>query len=84
MYVSPEVLHRQHNFKADVWSCGVIAFILLSGTIPFWDEDEEALFELIKKGEYDMTGRSWRRISKPAKDFVRLLLTYDKDQRPSA
>ena len=84
IYVAPEVLFRSHNFKCDIWSCGVIAYILISGTMPFWDEDEDKLFEQIKKGKFDVNDQYWRRVSALAKDFVKKLMTYEKKDRPTA
>lgn len=44
IYVAPEVIKRAHNSQCDLWCCGVIAYILLSGQMPFWHNDEEKLF----------------------------------------
>lgn len=84
IYVAPEILMRRHNYKCDIWSCGVIAYILLSGTMPFWDEDEDKLFELIKKGKYEVNDQYWTRVSILAKKFVKRLMTYEYTERPTA
>ena len=54
----------------DMWSMGVILFILLSGYSPFDDENDAVLFEKIKKGEYDADDPIWDQVSLPAKDLV--------------
>ena len=84
MYVAPEVLKKNHDYKSDIWSSGVIAYILLSGSIPFWDEDEDKLFELIKKGKFDFKEGDWRKVSPLAKYFVTKMLTYEREERPTA
>jgi serine/threonine protein kinase len=45
--------------ECDYWSIGVVAFILLSGTPPFYEEDNFALFELIKSCKYDFEVETW-------------------------
>ena len=70
-YCSPEVLNRAHNFKSDIWSCGVIAYILLSGNLPFFEpNDEKALKEKIRKGEYDFSDEIWKHISLVGRKFI--------------
>ena len=61
-YMSPETLRRKHNYKCDIWSIGVITFILLSGKVPFKGENEE-LFDNIKSGNYHMNCKCWESVS---------------------
>jgi len=84
-YVAPEILEQKPYKEAcDFWSIGVVLFILLSGSPPFYDEDNFELFEKIKKCEYDITGSAWSTISPEAKDFITKLLVADPDDRLSA
>lgn len=63
-YVAPEVLQQKPYGKAvDVWSIGVIAYILLCGYPPFYDESDANLFAQIIKGEYEFDSPYWDDIS---------------------
>ena len=81
-YVAPEILsQRPYNQTCDFWSVGVVLFILLSGSPPFYDEDNFALFEKIKNCEYNFDAASWQGISPEAKDFISKLLVADPEAR---
>lgn len=81
-YVAPEVLMQKPYGKAcDYWSIGVVAFILLSGTPPFYEEDNFALFEQIKACKYDFEVETWENVSPEAKDFVSKILVPDPKVR---
>ncbi|KAM7365355.1 hypothetical protein PAMP_016288 [Pampus punctatissimus] len=70
-FMAPEVVKREPYGKpVDVWGCGVILFILLSGCLPFYGT-KERLFEAIIKGKYKMNPRQWAHISESAKDLER-------------
>lgn len=71
----------------DIWSAGVIAFILLGGYPPFQCDDEndrDKLFAVIRKGKVKFHKQYWGHISDGAKDLIRQMLTVDPDDRPSA
>uniref|UniRef100_A0A3B4UJ13 Peripheral plasma membrane protein CASK n=1 Tax=Seriola dumerili TaxID=41447 RepID=A0A3B4UJ13_SERDU len=80
-FMAPEVVKREPYGKpVDVWGCGVILFILLSGCLPFYGT-KERLFEAICKGKYKMNPRQWSHISESAKDLVRRMLMLDPAER---
>uniref|UniRef100_A0AAY4DV57 Peripheral plasma membrane protein CASK n=1 Tax=Denticeps clupeoides TaxID=299321 RepID=A0AAY4DV57_9TELE len=80
-FMAPEVVKREPYGKpVDVWGCGVILFILLSGCLPFYGT-KERLFEGIIKGKYKMNPRQWGHISESAKDLVRRMLMLDPAER---
>ena len=84
-YVAPEVLDPgTYNHKADLWSCGVIMYILLSGSSPFTGESVDATMETIKSGDYNLEGEEWDNISCEAKEVVRRLLVVDPAERACA
>jgi len=83
-YVAPEVLKRYYSHECDVWSAGVILYILLCGVPPFWDETETGIFKLVQKGVYDITSPPWDKISASAKDLIKKLLVVNPRQRLTA
>jgi serine/threonine protein kinase len=78
-YVAPEVLKEKgyNGFSADVWSCGVILFVMLAGYLPFDDPNMNALFNRIERGEYRMA----KYFSPEAKDLISKLLVVDPAKR---
>ncbi|XP_042433256.1 calcium-dependent protein kinase 2-like isoform X1 [Zingiber officinale] len=83
-YVAPEVLRRSYGKEADIWSAGVILYILLSGVPPFWAETDKAIFTTILQGHIDFQSEPWPSISYSAKDLVRRMLTQDPKKRITA
>lgn len=83
-YIAPEVWKKKYDEKWDEWSCGVILYILLSGTPPFNAPTDAEMKKKILDGSFSLSGKTWDDISEEAKDLVSQLLTYDKDQRISS
>ena len=80
-YIAPEVLSRNYTEKCDIWSCGIIMYILLTGRPPFNGANEEEIMKKIKVGNYEMTKYPWGIISKEAKDLIKSLLHVDPHKR---
>ncbi|XP_027343482.1 calcium-dependent protein kinase 2-like isoform X2 [Abrus precatorius] len=93
-YVAPEVLRRRCGKEIDIWSAGVILYILLSGVPPFWAvscltffnqicavETEKGIFDAILEGHIDFESQPWPKISSNAKDLVRKMLIQDPKKR---
>ncbi|CUG82099.1 serine-threonine protein kinase, putative [Bodo saltans] len=78
-YVAPEVLKERgyNGITADVWSCGVVLFVMLAGFLPFDDPNMNALFNKIERGEYRMA----RHFSDQAKDLIAKMMTVDPTKR---
>ena len=79
-YIAPEVLNSEYNEKCDVWSIGVILFILLSGRPPFDGNDDREIVKSVKNGQYTM-GSEFKNISGEAKDLIKKMLTFDMNTR---
>ena len=82
-YVAPEVLNKSYDFKCDVWSCGVILYVLLCGYPPFNGSTEQKIIKRIKEGKFVFPDEEWSHISNEAKDLIKLMLTRNPDKRPS-
>lgn len=83
-YIAPEVIKQNYNEKCDIWSIGVIFYIILCGYPPFRGRTREVLNEKILKGEYSFDEKEWENISNDCKDLIRQMLTMDVDKRISA
>ena len=83
-YIAPEVLNKSYNEKCDIWSAGVITFILLSGMPPFNGQSDQDIMNKVRAGTFSFDDRIWNTISENAKLFIRSLLTYNAAERPSA
>jgi len=80
-YVAPEVLSRHYTKACDVWSLGVIAYIMLCGYPPFYGNDENHIFAAVKAGKFKFHSPEWDHISEDAKTFIRALLQLDPKKR---
>lgn len=84
-YIAPEVLRRNYGPEADIWSAGVILFILLAGVPPFWAENDQGIFSAILRGHLDFSADPWPSISDGAKDLVKKMLrAYPKERLTAA
>eukprot|EP01017_Pseudomicrothorax_dubius_P029782 TRINITY_DN3654_c0_g3_i8.p1 TRINITY_DN3654_c0_g3~~TRINITY_DN3654_c0_g3_i8.p1 ORF type:complete len:589 (+),score=112.24 TRINITY_DN3654_c0_g3_i8:64-1767(+) len=84
LYVAPEVLHGSYDHRCDNWSLGVILYMLLCGTPPFYAESNQQIFKLVLEGKYSLEGQNWRRVSRNAKDLISKLLVQNPDERLTA
>ncbi|KAE8766953.1 calcium-dependent protein kinase 7-D [Hordeum vulgare] len=83
-YMAPEVLKRNYGQEVDVWSAGVILYILLCGVPPFWAETEQGVAQAIIRSVIDFKRDPWPRVSDNAKDLVRGMLNPDPRRRLTA
>lgn len=87
-YVAPEILTKKENVyteKVDVWSLGVVFFVMLCGSPPFSGDTDLAVLKKIRKGSYKFSPEAlWNKISKEGKDLVSKMLVVDVDSRYSS
>ncbi|RHY61181.1 hypothetical protein DYB30_004528 [Aphanomyces astaci] len=84
-YVAPEILEsRPYGKSVDIWSIGVITYILLCGYPPFHDDNHHALFRKIKQGQFEFDAPYWDAISDDAKHFIGQMLVVDNKLRATA
>ena len=83
-YIAPEVLNKKYNEKCDIWSCGVILYILLCGNVPFNGRDEREISQKIKSGKFDLNISPFDKISNEGKDLIKQCLELNVNKRISA
>ena len=83
-YIAPEVIHKKYNEKCDLWSIGVILYIMLCGYPPFNGNSDKEIMEAVMIGKFKMEGEDWDCVSSDAKHMVRKLLERDVNKRYSA
>ena len=83
-YIAPEVLKNSYNEKCDLWSCGVILYILLCGSPPFNGKTEKEIFRKILDCDYTFRHKIWNKVSNEAKNLVGKLLEKNPEKRLSA
>ena len=79
-YISPEILAGSYNEKCDIWSAGVILYVLLCGELPFNGSNDSEIYEKIKKMEVKFPPEKWDHISKEAKDLINHMLIPEKER----
>jgi len=84
LYVAPGVQLKNYDEKCDVWSCGVMLYILLSGTVPFTGATRNELCHNIQRGIFSITGQRWDAVSSSARELVKMMMIRDKAKRCTA
>ena len=83
-YMSPELLKGKYDRSTDIWSIGVVAYILLCGYPPFGGDTDSDIIDSIRRGHFEFLTRAWSDKSDEAKDFIRCLLRRDPRKRFTA
>ena len=83
-YIAPEVLKGKYTGKCDVWSCGIILYVLLCGFPPFGGTTDNDIMERIKRGPIPFDSFEWEDVSQEAKSLISAMCNYDTDRRLTA
>ncbi|XP_021765199.1 calcium-dependent protein kinase 26-like [Chenopodium quinoa] len=83
-YIAPEVLSGGYTQAADVWSAGVILYILLSAMPPFWGKTKSRIFEAVRAADLRFPSEPWDRVSKSAQELIKKMLCIDPLKRLTA
>jgi len=83
-YVAPEVLKKDYDKSADIWSAGVIMYILLCGYPPFGGKTDAKILQRVQAGVYSFEGREWEVVTEAAKDMISQMLVMDISKRATA
>lgn len=83
-YVAPEVIGGEYDERCDVWSLGIIMYIMLSGVPPFDGPDDIQIMKNVSRGRYSIQGKLWSSISREAKNLMIRMMTHNFKNRPFA
>lgn len=83
-YIAPEVLESKYTKACDLWSIGVILYILLSGRPPFSGKNDKEILRAVREGNYSLKGDLWERRSEQSKSLIRGLMNKDAEKRLTA
>jgi len=83
-YIAPEVMNGRYNEKVDIWSTGVITYIILSGLQPFNGKNVDEIMKSVQKARFDLESGVWKKVSINAKGFIKALLQKNPAGRPAA
>jgi len=83
LYIAPEVLNGSYDEKCDVWSTGVLMYLILCGEPPFYDSTRKGIVKLIRKGKVSFSQDVWSRVSAGCQQLIKMMLTLDPESRAS-
>ena len=83
-FIAPEVLHGEYGKECDIWSLGVVLYIILSGKYPFDGNGRAEVFAKIQNGHFDFPPSSFSKVSEDCKDLIKKMICVDRKKRLTA
>jgi calcium-dependent protein kinase len=83
LYIAPEVISGSYDEKCDIWSCGVLMYMMLCGVPPFNGKSRKEVMDKVRRGQFSFSSKIWSVISSEAKNLISQMLTLDPATRPS-
>jgi len=83
-YMAPEIFRKYKDYKFDIWSAGVVMFVLLTGNFPFDHKSKRQIIKQVQKGKPNFIKKDWKHISTEAKDLINMIFNINPNERPSA
>eukprot|EP00930_Biecheleria_cincta_P014487 TRINITY_DN1243_c0_g1_i2.p1 TRINITY_DN1243_c0_g1~~TRINITY_DN1243_c0_g1_i2.p1 ORF type:complete len:503 (-),score=138.31 TRINITY_DN1243_c0_g1_i2:211-1719(-) len=83
-YVAPQVLNGKYDQQSDIWSCGVIMYVLLCGYPPFFGDSDHEVLAKVRLGNFNFSPSDWKNVSDDAKNLIRMMLKMNPKERYSA
>jgi len=83
-YVAPQVLAGKYDESADMWSLGVIMYVMLCGYPPFHGDNDQEVLDKVRQGRFTFTPVDWNNVSEDAKELIKKLLAFNPLDRYSA
>lgn len=85
VYMAPEMLqNRPYDESVDIWAAGILLYIILSGTLPFYADNPDDFLELVLNSSFSFPDSEWANVSEAAKDLIRKILVPDPKRRLSS
>jgi len=83
-YMAPEVINGRYDHKCDIWSSGILLFVMIGGYPPFNGSNTKEIFKSILKGRFTFDEEEWDNISSECKNLISKMLNTDPNKRPDA
>uniref|UniRef100_A0A6P6YBY0 Calcium-dependent protein kinase 3-like n=1 Tax=Dermatophagoides pteronyssinus TaxID=6956 RepID=A0A6P6YBY0_DERPT len=83
-YIAPEVLDKSYDYRCDIWSLGVLLYILISGSPPFYGNTDSEIIEAVRNKKYSFSSSFWKYVSNECKDLISKMLVYPPADRYTA
>jgi len=83
LYIAPEILEGEYDEKCDIWACGVLLYLLISGEPPFFGENKQQITWAIKRARPSFKNEIWSKVTPACSEIVKKMLVRKPEDRPS-